>query len=74
MEVAEYSLGQRLSLKGHNCIIRYFGSVGDKAGSWLGLEWDDASRGKHNGTYNGVAYFACTANALVQVSYQAQGG
>ena len=28
-------------------------------GVWLGVEWDMPSRGKHNGTHDGVKYFTC---------------
>lgn len=52
-------IGQRLSLKKQTCTVRYIGSVADKQGSWLGVEWDDSSRGKHNGTHDGVSYFKC---------------
>ena len=27
---------------------------------WLGVEWDDASRGKHDGIYEDTRYFTCT--------------
>jgi hypothetical protein len=26
-------------------------------GMWIGVEWDDPSRGRHNGTVNGHFYF-----------------
>lgn len=26
---------------------------------WVGLEWDEEGRGKHNGTVNGHQYFKC---------------
>lgn len=26
---------------------------------WLGVEWDESSRGKHSGTHKGVEYFTC---------------
>lgn len=28
-------------------------------GLWLGVEWDNPERGKHNGTHEGVQYFTC---------------
>ena len=28
-------------------------------GNWVGIEWDDSSRGKHDGSKNGVSYFCC---------------
>ena len=28
-------------------------------GAWLGVEWDDPSRGKHSGTHEGKRYFTC---------------
>uniref|UniRef100_A0A803YJZ5 Tubulin-specific chaperone E n=1 Tax=Meleagris gallopavo TaxID=9103 RepID=A0A803YJZ5_MELGA len=35
-----------------NC-LQYF------SGIWLGVEWDDPQRGKHDGTYEGTQYFKC---------------
>ena len=41
--------------------IRYVGKLRDnpKAGDalWLGVEWDEAGHGKHQGTVDGVKYF-----------------
>ena len=51
--------GQRLSTKGNRCTVRYVGQVVGKPGEWLGVEWDDPSRGKHSGTHEGVEYFKC---------------
>ncbi|SCV67226.1 BQ2448_5872 [Microbotryum intermedium] len=41
--------------------IRYVGSIPPTAGEWLGIEWDDPTRGKHDGVYDktGVRYFEC---------------
>jgi hypothetical protein len=30
------------------------------AAEWVGIEWDDAQRGKHNGSVGGVQYFVST--------------
>ena len=61
LEMAEEEryVGERLSFKGQLCTVRYVGTVADKSGSWLGVEWDDANRGKHNGTHASVNYFTC---------------
>jgi hypothetical protein len=40
--------------------VRYIGEVAGTTGSWLGVEWDDPSRGKHDGQHKGVRYFSCT--------------
>jgi len=52
-------IGQRRSFDGHLCTIRYVGSVQGTAGDWLGVEWDDATRGKHAGEHKGIRYFTC---------------
>lgn len=54
-----FHIGQRLSSKGQLCTVRYVGPVTGKSGEWLGVEWDNASRGKHNGTSEGINYFQC---------------
>ena len=60
MKPSEHYIGERLSYKHQLCTVRCVGPVKDKPGVWLGVEWDDPSRGKHNGTHEGVTYFECT--------------
>jgi len=52
-------VGQRVSYSGALCTVRYVGRVEGTKGSWLGVEWDDATRGKHDGSHKGVRYFTC---------------
>jgi Leucine-rich repeat (LRR) protein len=56
---AHCDLGKRLHCEGHNGTVMYVGPVPPSEGEWLGVEWDDSSRGKHDGTHNGVRYFNC---------------
>lgn len=51
--------GKRLSLSGNLCTVRFSGEVTGTEDPWLGVEWDDPSKGKHAGTHNGVNYFKC---------------
>jgi hypothetical protein len=53
------AVGQRRSFDDHLCTIRYVGTVEGTTGDWLGVEWDDATRGKHSGEHKGVRYFSC---------------
>lgn len=53
------TIGQRRSFDGQLCTIRYVGSVQGTSGDWLGVEWDDPTRGKHPGEHKGVRYFTC---------------
>ena len=39
------------------------GLVDSYADPWLGIEWDDPSRGKHDGATGGKRYFSCAATA-----------
>lgn len=38
---------------------RYLGPVKGQEGTWVGVEWDDATRGKHDGSTGGIKYFTC---------------
>ncbi|KAI7552463.1 tubulin-specific chaperone [Hortaea werneckii] len=62
-------VGKRLSLKGQLCTVRYNGPVADKQGEWLGVEWDDTTRGKHNGTHQGKCYFTCRSVSPTAASF-----
>ncbi|GAB7365543.1 hypothetical protein MBLNU230_g6615t1 [Neophaeotheca triangularis] len=67
--LASFYEGQRLSLKNLTCTVRFVGSVAGKAGEWLGVEWDDTSRGKNNGTFDGVRYFSCRSSSATAASF-----
>ncbi|ERF70687.1 hypothetical protein EPUS_02553 [Endocarpon pusillum Z07020] len=49
--------GERLSFSNALCTIRYAGPLPDQKGDWLGVEWDDPERGKHDGLYKGTRLF-----------------
>uniref|UniRef100_A0A803XQP5 Tubulin-specific chaperone E n=1 Tax=Meleagris gallopavo TaxID=9103 RepID=A0A803XQP5_MELGA len=53
------ALGRRVLCGTEYGTVRYVGSVPPHAGIWLGVEWDDPQRGKHDGTYEGTQYFKC---------------
>ena len=52
-------LGTRFALSGYIGTIRYVGEVEGTSGVWLGVEWDDSNRGKHDGIKDGKRYFTC---------------
>ncbi|KAJ7461535.1 hypothetical protein FB451DRAFT_1268490 [Mycena latifolia] len=53
------SIGTRLSLAGHTGTVKFVGEVENTSGIWLGVEWDDPQRGKHDGVKDGKRYFTC---------------
>ncbi|XP_010290810.1 PREDICTED: tubulin-specific chaperone E [Phaethon lepturus] len=57
--VPSYALGRRILCGTEYATVRYVGSVPPTAGIWLGVEWDDPQRGKHDGTHEGTQYFKC---------------
>ncbi|KAG1761681.1 hypothetical protein EDD22DRAFT_1031527 [Suillus occidentalis] len=53
-------LGSRIYLpSGHFGTVKYYGPLDGTTGLWLGVEWDDPTRGKHDGTKDGKRYFDC---------------
>jgi len=50
-------LGARVKVGGEIATVRFRGEVPPTKGLWLGVEWDNPSRGKHDGLHNGVRYF-----------------
>ncbi|RDB21426.1 Tubulin-specific chaperone E [Hypsizygus marmoreus] len=53
------SEGARINLAGHFGTVRFVGKVDNTTGIWLGVEWDDPRRGRHDGTKDGKRYFTC---------------
>lgn len=57
-------IGQRIqSTEGFKGTVRYFGPVVGQKGNWIGIEWDDKTRGKHDGVTGGTKYFSCSLGA-----------
>ncbi|EYC10261.1 hypothetical protein Y032_0056g2646 [Ancylostoma ceylanicum] len=54
-------VGDRVAVGGYGATVRYVGNVEGHAGVWVGVEWDDPRRGKHDGLVNGVRYFTTSA-------------
>ncbi|XP_070524067.1 tubulin-specific chaperone E-like isoform X2 [Cardiocondyla obscurior] len=57
VEDRKYEIPSRIECDGYRGTLKYVGTVGNTKGEWLGIDWDDSTRGKHNGTYEGVEYF-----------------
>ena len=49
----------RIFLSGHIGTVKFVGPVHGTAGVWIGVEWDDPRRGKHDGAKDGILYFSC---------------
>ncbi|GAQ82810.1 tubulin-specific chaperone E [Klebsormidium nitens] len=55
-----FQVGQRIrssDADGFKGTVRYVGPVAGQQGTWIGIEWDDLERGKHDGEAGGVKYF-----------------
>uniref|UniRef100_A0A667HKZ6 Tubulin-specific chaperone E n=1 Tax=Lynx canadensis TaxID=61383 RepID=A0A667HKZ6_LYNCA len=52
-------IGRRVEVNGEHATVRFSGVVPPVAGLWLGVEWDNPERGKHDGSHEGIVYFKC---------------
>ncbi|CAH1792652.1 unnamed protein product [Owenia fusiformis] len=57
MKGSNCMIGRRIESDGHFGTVCFHGEVPPTKGVWLGIEWDDQERGKHNGTHEGRHYF-----------------
>ena len=72
-QAARIAVGSRVLVGGkHKATVRYIGPLEDQPDEWAGVEWDDPSRGKHDGTHAGHRYFTCAyhpdAGSFVRLS------
>ena len=70
MAAQEWEVGSRVLVAPENDVatVRYVGAVAGTDGEWVGVEFDTAGRGKHDGMHQGVRYFACSAAAGPQAA------
>uniref|UniRef100_A0A8I5U410 Tubulin-specific chaperone E n=1 Tax=Pongo abelii TaxID=9601 RepID=A0A8I5U410_PONAB len=59
-------IGQRVEVNGEHATVRFAGVVPPVAGPWLGVEWDNPERGKHDGSHEGTVYFQCSQLSKLQ--------
>lgn len=59
--------GHRARVGAHRATVRYVGSVQGQEGQWVGLEWDEAGRGKHDGTVDGTRWVGLGMRVLACV-------
>ncbi|XP_063469514.1 tubulin-specific chaperone E isoform X3 [Symphalangus syndactylus] len=52
-------IGRRVEVNGEHATVHFAGVVPPVAGPWLGVEWDNPERGKHDGSHEGTVYFKC---------------
>lgn len=58
----ERAAGARVQIVSDRATVRYVGPVAGQEGQWVGVEWDEPARGKHDGTTGGVRYFTTKAS------------
>ena len=59
------TVGTRIDVAGDKGMVKYVGKVANTEGEWLGVDWDDPKRGKHDGTYMDVQYFKARYKKLL---------
>jgi hypothetical protein len=52
------AIGARVLILNQRATVRYLGPVAGQQGDWVGVEYDDPARGKHDGVSGGVRYFS----------------
>lgn len=66
------AVGERVCIAKQKATVRYVGPIEGHEGTWVGVEWDDPSRGKHDGAAGGKRYFNCssapTAGSFVRIN------
>ena len=53
-------LGDRVQIADCKATVTYVGEVQGQKGTWIGLDWDHAARGKNDGSTGGRSYFQCS--------------
>lgn len=55
---SELQINDRVASEGHYGSVKFIGTLPDTKGVWIGVDWDEAERGKHDGSHNGQRYFS----------------
>lgn len=66
-EVSTKLVGCRVIKEEQLGTVKYVGPIGNSAVTWLGVDWDNDTKGRHDGSFKGVKYF--TAHAETSGSF-----
>ena len=73
----EELIGRKVLFNNSAGVVRYFGPLvhqgkpeNSKDEAWIGIEWEEVNRGKHDGTVNGHQYFKCAKNQGSLLKYE----
>ncbi|XP_014259929.1 tubulin-specific chaperone E [Cimex lectularius] len=72
----DVKVGSRIQVGDQRGTVLFVGPVPPTKGLWLGIDWDDPRRGKHDGVYDGVRYFQArysTSGSLIRQEKVQQG-
>ncbi|VDP16997.1 unnamed protein product [Soboliphyme baturini] len=56
------TIGSRVRKRNATGTVLYIGTVQGYQGEWIGVDWDDPKRGKHDGSIGGVRYFKASSS------------
>lgn len=56
------AIGDRIEVGGDRGMISYIGAVEGYDGEWVGIDWDNPERGKHDGAVKGKRYFQASSS------------
>ncbi|KAF5279447.1 hypothetical protein FQA39_LY05557 [Lamprigera yunnana] len=59
--IKNVNIGDRVDCGGYLGVVKYVGLIEGYHNTWIGIDWDDHNRGKHNGTVQGIRYFVASA-------------
>lgn len=59
-DVSERLIGSRIVRDEQIGTIKYVGSISGSSVVWLGVDWDNAKNGRHDGSFKGIKYFSAT--------------
>ena len=55
-DIYEAYINRRVTVGNDIGTIKYFGKLDNSDNLWVGVDWDDEKRGKHDGCYKGIRY------------------
>uniref|UniRef100_A0A1B0DGZ3 Tubulin-specific chaperone E n=1 Tax=Phlebotomus papatasi TaxID=29031 RepID=A0A1B0DGZ3_PHLPP len=56
-QMSTFPINSRIKVNSDYGTVKFFGEIKGYSGLWVGVEWDDSRRGKHNGCVNEIQLY-----------------